>query len=435
MDELHGRFHRLDRIATPNLWNEAVGRAAELEIELAPRRVFTPAMGLMAVALLLAAFAGTVAVGAWLDDRLSPSVETITYDNGMMVAHLGCDGLVAVDPLSFEQRQLVAIPGGCESADVGRPAWSRDGSRLAYAMPRTSDNADAAGLWVYEPATGETRLVEQCRTESCDTYGIDISPDGSLVAYVGSLGTREGGRDTLTVIVVASGETHRVPLIGSAGLPVFSPDGDQVAVPLVGGTSGVHLVDVGRAEDGVVGSPTLMHGIVEAADLAWSPNGRWIAMTQTGGLGSLGDPDRPAWVQQIPLSGKGIVIVRADGTETRVLATLPNDVYPRPAWAPDSESVAYLTGPGEGRPDQRSLELWTVTIDGGEPERIFESACCTGYFGGPIWSPDGEQIAFGVELTVNPSESGTFLVRPDGSGVRKLSRTALDLVWQPIPKD
>ena len=45
-----------------------------------------------------------------------------------------------------------------------------------------------------------------------------------------------------------------------------------------------------------MGSPTLLYGIVEAADLAWSPDGEWIAYTQTGGLEidlPDGDPQRP----------------------------------------------------------------------------------------------------------------------------------------------
>ena len=81
MDDLRGRFRRLDRLATPNLWNEAVGRAAELE--LARRRTFTPAMGLIAAALLLAALAGTLAVGALLD-RQTPDPVNVTYENGLV---------------------------------------------------------------------------------------------------------------------------------------------------------------------------------------------------------------------------------------------------------------------------------------------------------------------------------------------------------------
>jgi hypothetical protein len=35
----------------------------------------------------------------------------------------------------------------------------------------------------------------------------------------------------------------------------------------------------------------------------------------------------------------------------------------------------------------------------------------------------------------DPAATGTFLVRPDGSDVRRASDVMLDPVWQPIPKD
>src|SRR5687768_13835660 len=105
MDDLHGRFRRLDRVETPNLWNEAVVRAAELE--LAPRRAFTPAMGLIAAALLLAALGGTLAVGALLN-RTPALPEAVTYDNGMIAAYVGCGRIVSVDPTSLQARELVA---------------------------------------------------------------------------------------------------------------------------------------------------------------------------------------------------------------------------------------------------------------------------------------------------------------------------------------
>jgi len=70
MDELRGRFRRLDRVSAPDLWHEAVERAAQVEV--APRRTFNPGMALIAIALLLAALAGTIVVGAWLIENCRP---------------------------------------------------------------------------------------------------------------------------------------------------------------------------------------------------------------------------------------------------------------------------------------------------------------------------------------------------------------------------
>ena len=99
MDELRGRFRRLDRVSAPDLWHEAVERAAQVEV--APRPTFNPGLALIAIALLLAALAGTIVVGAWLNREL-PAPKIMTYDNGMIVAYAGCGRVVSLDPISLE---------------------------------------------------------------------------------------------------------------------------------------------------------------------------------------------------------------------------------------------------------------------------------------------------------------------------------------------
>jgi Tol biopolymer transport system component len=437
MDDLQRRFHRLDRVQTPDVWNEAVGRAAELE--LGPPRALNPRLGLVTAALLLAALVGTVSIGSWLD-RPSPGPKIVAYDNGMIVAHVGCGGLVGLDPDTFQQRELVAVPDVCGLGGPSSPAWSRDGSHLAYAVSGATENADATGIWLYESATGDTRQLTSCQVEFGCLGNVDISPDASLVAYIGG-GEPEHEGPVLVVHVVDSGDEHRIPLTGAAGRPVFSPDGNRIAVSQLGGRSGVYLVDVSGAEDGNVGSPSLLHGIVEAGDLTWSPDGQWIAMTQTGGLGKLGDDTRAPQTQQIQRSGKGVVIVNADNFQTRVLATLPregHDAIPMgawPTWSADSASVAYMTMPMDPASRRLKLELWTVSIDGGDPTRIYESGCCVDQGLGPVWSPDGAWIAFGAEISDDPNRSGTFLIRPDGSEIQRASGSVLEIDWQPVPRD
>ncbi len=436
MDELRGRFQRLDRIAAPNLWNEAVGRAAEMP--MARRWTLSPTMGLLAVAVLLAAMAGTMAVGAWLNDRLSPEAEVTTYENGMLVTHDGCGGLVGLDPVSFAPRDLVATPDGCRGSGLSftRPvAWSADGSRLAYWSQPSTDDGD---IWLYEAATGVSRPLNLCERLSCDSYELGMSRDGQFLAYVHYEGDHLPWAATLFVQRVDSDQSIAVSLSGSPRALVFSPDGHYVAFSQVGGRSGVYLVDVSRFEEGVLGEPILIHGIVEADELAWSPDSRWIVMTQTGGLGDLRDENRQPFNQQIRMSGQGIVIVSANGTQSRVLATLPAgsaDRIASPRWSADSQTVAYITSPVAQGVNQRSFELWTVPIEDGEPTRIHAADCCVDYPTPITWSPDGEWIVFGHDREGSPDASGTFIIRPDGSGLRRIAPEMLDVVWQPIRQD
>lgn len=422
MHDLHGRFRRLDRLATPNLWNEAVGRAAELE--LGPRRAFNPSIALIAAALMPAALAGTLMVGGWLN-RPSPLPEIVTYDNGLIVGEEQCGRIVGIHPASFESQELVAGVD-CSFRGWGGTAWSSDGSRLAYLAP---EFAAQGGVWVLEAATGETRRLDPCPDVGCGL--VDISSDGSLVTYVAYRGV---GTSQMVIMEVDSGEEYRVELTGQARRPRFSPDGSRIAIPLIGGRSGIYLVDLGRFDDGQVGDLTPMSGLIDADDVTWSPDGEWIAYTQSGGLG---DADGQMLSNgQGGRSGDGIVITRLDGSQTRVLATGPGETGPRlPTWSPDSASVAYVTTPTPaGARQPWMLEVWTVAIDGGEPTRIYESGR-SAELGPPDWSPNGEWIAFGQFVFDRPSQSGTYLVRPDGSDLRRASELFLAPVWQPIPKD
>ena len=105
MNDIQSRFRRLDRLDAPDLWNEAVGRAAEME--MAPRRTFTPGMALIAVALLLAAVAGTIAVGGLLNRQI-PQPLNLEHDNGWLTMQGECGAVVGLDPTSFESQNLTA---------------------------------------------------------------------------------------------------------------------------------------------------------------------------------------------------------------------------------------------------------------------------------------------------------------------------------------
>ncbi len=51
----------------------------------------------------------------------------------------------------------------------------------------------------------------------------------------------------------------------------------------------------------------------------------------------------------------------------------------------------------------------------------------------PVWSPDGEYIAFAVAIGERAAESGVIIVRPDGSDLQYASALALEPDWQPLP--
>jgi Tol biopolymer transport system component len=55
-----------------------------------------------------------------------------------------------------------------------------------------------------------------------------------------------------------------------------------------------------------------------------------------------------------------------------------------PVWSPDGENIAYTQRSGE------SIDVWITPVDGGEPYQLTQLGTCAE----PVWSPDGSQIAF-----------------------------------------
>lgn len=133
-------------------------------------------------------------------------------------------------------------------------------------------------------------------------------------------------------------------------------------------------------------------------DVAWSPDGRWIAFSRYGG----GDPYDPEdWE---------ILVSRADGTESRVIARHATWV----SWTPDGERLAF------GSPMAGNWDLYAVGREGGEPSPLTSHEADDR---APSWSPDGSEVAF----TSNRDGNSEIYVLDLGSGeTRRLTSDEAD---------
>lgn len=103
------------------------------------------------------------------------------------------------------------------------PAWSRDGSRLAYA----SDRAGSLDIWVRDMATGtETRATAAPGGE----VGPVFSPDGDRIVFTSVMGLQAA----VQAVDLATGEltTIRNDLFAPSR-PSFSPDGRTIAMSVL----------------------------------------------------------------------------------------------------------------------------------------------------------------------------------------------------------
>jgi TolB protein len=127
-------------------------------------------------------------------------------------------------------------------------------------------------------------------------------------------------------------------------------------------------------------------------DPAWSPDGQWIAFTQTRAARG---------------PGRGSIwLVRADGSEKRQLTLGPgDDLDLHPTWSPDGSRIAFTRD-----------ALAIVTVATGAVARVG----VPGSVATPEWSPDGRHIAFAWQPAIAPSlRWDVYTVRPDGSDMRR----------------
>lgn len=220
------------------------------------------------------------------------------------------------------------------------PAWSPDGTQVAFARQGSTGEAD-----VYVVAADGSGSARRVTTDAARDWYPTWSPDGRWIAFAS---LRDGPNASLWA-VAADGSGDAIRLTGGADsrTPAWSPDGSMIAYstgPVA--SSDIALLPLEITSDGPhpTGEPVALTSGTEAdRSPSWSPNGERLAFARDTGGGK-----------------RDIFVVAVAGSEAAQPLTSTADLDEgNPTWSPDGSRIAFYRGLAD------DYDIWSMDGDGG----------------------------------------------------------------------
>src|ERR1700688_2382593 len=293
---------------------------------------------------------------------------------------------------------------------VSAPEVSADGKWAAFEVstPDMEANRNASNVWIVSTAGGEAVEVTQSGHDSAPAW----SPDGKTLAFLSS----RDGNSQVYLLSMEGGEAKKLTTLSTgADLFQWSPDGKTVAF-----TSAVYLDCKDDAcnskrdeekEKSKVKARIYDHLLFRHWD-HWSEGKRsHLFLMAMDGNASARDLT-PTADYDIPPDERGEV----------------SDF----AFSPDSKEICYTAVPDKVEAISTNGELFVAPVAGGDAKKITTNP---GFDGDPVYSPDGQFIAYHAQLTAGYEADRWRVMRYDRHTEKiedlteKPDRSAEGLAW------
>ncbi len=296
------------------------------------------------------------------------------------------NGDVRLNVLHLKSSDHTPIPQEADCSHEGYPAFSPDGTQLAYVCVR-----DYGKFCLYR-ADAEGHHGKLVTTFSGWPFGVAWTHDATAILFAQD----RGGGSEMFEVHLSDGTTEQLPLGEGVAWPALSPGGDNLAFAQGSETVNIWRKDLSRPRSSPL---SLISSTREQTNAQYSPDGKHIAFE------SIRNGNREIWISD----GDGTNLVQASHFNCPSTGT--------PHWSPDSTRIAF---------DSRcngAAEMYILELADLQPHKLVTTVAEPSE---PSWSRDGRWLYF-----LSGAADGQRLYRSPAKGGDAV-RLSTSKVFQPL---